>query len=127
MKDYLPDKDKLTEISRSFLLMVSIINVSIAIYNKNRNLWDKLVKITEEIDDFMSSKNKNEFGLNLNKSFYESLKGFKPLKSMRTRRSRISKIKKSKVIEKNMQSDLSMNFNQNNMNENVIIRNYHDS
>ena len=97
------------------------------IYNKNRNLWDKLVKITEEIDDFMSSKNKNEFGLNLNKSFYESLKGFKPLKSMRTRRSRISKIKKSKVIEKNMQSDLSMNFNQNNMNENVIIRNYHDS
>ena len=97
------------------------------IYNKNRNLWDKLVKITEEIDDFMSSKNKNEFGLNLNKSFYESLKGFKPLKSMRTRRSRISKIKKSKVIEKNMQSDLSMNFNQNNMNENVIIRNYNDS
>lgn len=97
------------------------------IYNKNRNLWDKLVKITEEIDDFMSSKNKNEFGLNLNKSFYESLKGFKPLKSMRTRRSRISKIKKSKVIEKNMQSDLSINFNQNNMNENVIIRNYHDS
>ena len=97
------------------------------IYNKNRNLWDKLVKITEEIDDFMSSKNKNEFGLNLNKSFYEALKGFKPLKSMRTRRSRISKIKKSKVIEKNMQSDLSMNFNQNNMNENVIIRNYHDS
>ena len=99
----------------------------IYIYNKNRNLWDKLVKITEEIDDFMSSKNKNEFGLNLNKSFYESLKGFKPLKSMRTRRSRISKIKKSKVIEKNMQSDLSINFNQNNMNENVIIRNYHDS
>jgi len=97
------------------------------IYNKNRNLWDKLVKITEEIDDFMSSKNKNEFGLNLNKSFYESLKGFKPLKSMRTRRSRISKIKKSKVIEKNMQSDLNINFNQNNMNENVIIRNYHDS
>jgi hypothetical protein len=85
------------------------------------------VKITEEIDDFMSSKNKNEFGLNLNKSFYESLKGFKPLKSMRTRRSRISKIKKSRVIEKNMQSDLSLNFNQNNMNENVIIRNYHDS
>ena len=97
------------------------------IYNKNRNLWDKLVKITEEIDDFMSSKNKNEFGLNLNKSFYESLKGFKPLKSMRTRRSRISKIKKSKVIEKNMQSDLNINFNQNNMNENVIIRNYNDS
>ena len=97
------------------------------IYNKNRNLWDKLVKITEEIDDFMSSKNKNEFGLNLNKSFYEALKGFKPLKSMRTRRSRISKIKKSKVIEKNMQSDLNINFNQNNMNENVIIRNYHDS
>ena len=30
MKDYLPDKDKLTEISRSFLLMVRIINVSIA-------------------------------------------------------------------------------------------------
>ena len=85
------------------------------------------MKITEEIDDFMSSKNKNEFGLNLNKSFYESLKGFKPLKSMRTRRSRISKIKKSKVIEKNMQSDLSINFNQNNMNENVIIRNYNDS
>ena len=25
MKDYLPDKEKLTEISRSFLLMVSII------------------------------------------------------------------------------------------------------
>ena len=97
------------------------------IYNKNRNLWDKLVKITEEIDDFMSSKNKNEFGLNLNKSFYESLKGFKPLKSMRTRRSRISKIKKSKVIEKTIQSDLNINFNQNNMNENVIIRNYHDS
>ena len=85
------------------------------------------MKITEEIDDFMSSKNKNEFGLNLNKSFYESLKGFKPLKSMRTRRSRISKIKKSKVIEKNMQSDLSINLNQNNLNENVIIRNYHDS
>ena len=85
------------------------------------------MKITEEIDDFMSSKNKNEFGLNLNKSFYDSLKGFKPLKSMRTRRSRISKIKKSKVIEKNMQSDLNINFNQNNMNENVIIRNYHDS
>ena len=97
------------------------------IYNKNRNLWDKLVKITEEIDDFMSSKNKNEFGLNLNKSFYESIKGFKPLKSIRTRRSRISKIKKSKVIEKNMQSDLNINFNQNNMNENVIIRNYNDS
>ena len=97
------------------------------IYNKNRNLWDKLVKITEEIDDFMSSKNKNEFGLNLNKSFYESLKGFKPLKSMRTRRSRISKIKKSKVIEKNMQSNLNINFNQNNMNDNVINRNYHDS
>ena len=97
------------------------------IYNKNRNLWDKLVKITEEIDDFMSSKNKNEFGLNLNKSFYESLKGFKPLKSMRTRRSRISKIKKSKVIEKNNQSELAMNYNQNNLNENVIIRNYNDS
>ena len=75
----------------------------------------------------MSSKNKNEFGLNLNKSFYESLKGFKPLKSMRTRRSRISKIKKSKVIEKNIQSELNMNLNQNNLNENVIIRNYHDS
>ena len=30
MKDYLPDKDKLTEISRSFLLMVSIINVKSA-------------------------------------------------------------------------------------------------
>lgn len=54
------------------------------IYNKNRDLWDKLVKATEEIDDSMSSKNKNEFGLNLNKSFYESLKGFKPLESMRT-------------------------------------------
>ena len=85
------------------------------------------MKITEEIDDFISSKNKNEFGLNLNKSFYESLKGFKPLKSMRTRRSRISKIKKSKVIEKNNQSELGMNYNQNNLNENVIIRNYHDS
>ena len=83
------------------------------------------MKITEEIDDFMSSKNKNEFGLNLNKSFYESLKGFKPLKSMRTRRSRISKIMKSKVIEKNMESDLNINFNQNNMNDNVIIRNHH--
>ena len=84
------------------------------------------MKITEEIDDFMSSKNKNEFGLNLNKSFYESLKGFKPLKSMRTRRSRISKIKTSKVIEKNIQSELNMNHNQNNLNDNVIIRNYHD-
>ncbi len=83
------------------------------------------MKITEEIDDFMSSKNKNEFGLNLNKSFYESLKGFKPLKSMRTRRSRISKIKKSKVIEKYIQSDLNMNLNQNNMNDNLIIRNHH--
>ena len=70
----------------------------------------------------MSSKNKNEFGLNLNKSFYESLKGFKPLKSMRTRRSRISKIKKSKVIEKNMQSDLNMNLIQNISNNNVVIR-----
>jgi hypothetical protein len=97
------------------------------IYNKNRNLWDKLVKVTEEIDDFMSSKNKNEFGLNINKSFYESLKGFKPLKSMRTRRSRISKIKKSKVIEKNMQSDLNMNSIQNISNNNVVIRSYHDS
>ena len=85
------------------------------------------MKITEEIDDFMSSKNKNEFGLNLNKSFYESLKGFKPLKSMRTRRSRISKINKSKVIEKNNHSEMGMNYNQNNLNENVIIRNYHDS
>ena len=84
------------------------------------------MKITEEIDDFMSSKNKNEFGLNLNKSFYESLKGFKPLKSMRTRRSRISKIKKSKVIEKNIRSEFNMNHNQNNLNDNVIIRNYHD-
>lgn len=37
------------------------------------------------------------------------------------------KIKKSKVIEKNMQSDLNVNVNQSNMNENVIIRNYHDS
>ena len=73
----------------------------------------------------MSSKNKNEFGLNLNKSFYESLKGFKPLKSMRTRRSRISKIKKSKVIEKNIQSDLNMNLNRNNMNDDMIIRNHH--
>jgi hypothetical protein len=27
MKDYLPDKEKLTEISRSFLLMVSFIKV----------------------------------------------------------------------------------------------------
>jgi len=27
MKDYLPDKEKLTEISRNFLLMVSIIHI----------------------------------------------------------------------------------------------------
>ena len=58
--------------------------------------------MTEEVDDFMSSKDKNEFGLNLNKNFYDSLLGFKPLKSMRTRRSRLSKIKKSKVIEKKL-------------------------
>jgi len=38
MKDYLPDKDKLTEISRSFLLMVSIINVSIANIQQKQKL-----------------------------------------------------------------------------------------
>ena len=47
------------------------------------------MKITEEADEFMSLKNKNEFGLVINKNFYEALKGFKPLKSMRTRRSRL--------------------------------------
>ena len=84
------------------------------------------MKITEEIDDFMSSKNKNEFGLNLNKSFYESLKGFKPLKSMRTRRSRISKIKKSKVIEKKLNSEFNVNLNQNISNDSLVNRNFHD-
>ena len=44
---------------------------------------------------------------------------------MRTRRSRISKIKKSKVIEKNIKSDLNMNLNRNNMDDNVIIMNHH--
>ena len=80
------------------------------IYSKDRLLWDKLVKITEEIDEFMSLKNKNEFGLNINKQFYEALKGFKPLKSMRTRRSRISKIKESKVIERKMNNHVNLNL-----------------
>ena len=81
------------------------------IYSKDRLLWEKLVKITEEVDEFMSSKNKNEFGLDVNKQFYEALKGFKPLKSMRTRRSRISKIKKSKVIERKMNNHVNLNQN----------------
>lgn len=81
------------------------------IYSKDRLLWDKLVKITEEVDEFMSSKNKNEFGLDVNKQFYEALKGFKPLKSMRTRRSRISKIKKSKVIERKTNNHVNVNQN----------------
>lgn len=59
----------------------------------------------------MSSKNKNEFGLDVNKQFYEALKGFKPLKSMRTRRSRISKIKKSKVIERKTNNHVNVNQN----------------
>lgn len=72
-------------------------------------MWEKLIKITEEVDEFMSSKNRNEFSLNLNKNFCDALKGFKPLKSMRTRRSRIAKIKKSKVIEKKSNDAINLN------------------
>lgn len=78
------------------------------IYSKNKELWDYLIKTTEEIDDFMSVKDKNEFGLNLNKNFFDALKGFKPLKSMRTRRSRLSKIKKSKAIVKKTRMNINI-------------------
>lgn len=61
----------------------------------------------------MSSKNRNEFGLNVNKNFYDALKGFKPLKSMRTRRSKLSKIKKSKIIRK--QDNINHNFQESNL------------
>lgn len=61
----------------------------------------------------MSSKNRNEFGLNVNKNFYDALKGFKPLKSMRTRRSKLSKIKKSKIIRK--QDNINRNFQESNL------------
>ena len=71
-----------------------------------------MVKTTEEVDEFMSTKNRNEFGLNVNKKFYDALKGFKPLKSMRTSRSRLSKIKKSKIIRK--QDNINRNFEESN-------------
>ena len=86
-------------------------------------LWDSLVKITEEADEFMSLKNKNEFGLVINKNFYEALKGFKPLKSMQTRRSRLSKIKKSKVIDRQQNINVRIEENRILQNSNEIIFN----
>ena len=81
------------------------------------------MKITEEADEFMSLKNKNEFGLVINKNFYEALKGFKPLKSMRTRRSRLSKIKKSKVIDRQQNINVRIEENRILQNSNEIIFN----
>ena len=57
-----------------------------------------LVIKTKEVDMFVSGGNNNQYSVNLDKNFTESLMNFEPLRCHRKKRSKLVKIKNSKVI-----------------------------